>query len=516
MRYRSAPASPTSATPRLGWMLAATALIALVPFLVARIPTMTDLPGHLGRYAVMLDGGRSPFLASYYQFEWRLVGNLGVDLLVRLLGSALGVENAARLVAAGIAPLTIAGIAATSRALHGRIQPGAVLAACFVFANPLMFGFVNYCLSFALALLSFAAWIALRERRWWVQFLATAPLVFLTWLAHAMGWGVLLLMVAGFEAERLWRRRSAEALGDALLRFLVFLPPMLATVLWRGGAQGVLYAYGTAVLKRKIMNWVVVLRGEAKWIDIATPIIIGGATGYTLWRRFQMLDPRAAAGGVLLSLATFAMPMTLMGSWGADERLVPAAVIALLLSLRWTGSARSAVHAAALALALFGVRVALIARDWHRFDADYTAALTDLDQVPRGARIHTLVHGTCRTPWQSSAWNHLAGYAMARRDALVNTQWHLPGAALLKVIYPLPQGLAHDPSQQLELVDCDGNRSLAPLHRRLAQLDGRHWDYVWMLRTGGETNLWPGHAPIHTSPHSALFRIAPIRTERTR
>jgi hypothetical protein len=505
MRQDTDLAEPTK--PPLSWALAAMALMAIVPFLAASIPSMTDLPGHVGRYAVMLDGGRSPYLASYYQFEWRLVGNLGVDLLVQLFGPLFGVERAAWLVAAGIAPLTIAGIAATSRALHGRIEPGALLAGCFVLANPLMFGFVNYCLSFALALLSFAAWVALRERRWWVQAAATAPLVFLTWLAHAMGWGVLLLMVAGFEAERLWRRRSADALGDALLRGIVFLPPMLATVLWRGGAQGVLYSYGTAVWKRKIMNWIVVLRGEAKWIDIATPVILAGTTSYTLWRRIQIVDPRAVAGGVLLLLATFAMPMTLMGSWGADERLVPAAVIALLLSLRWTGSARSAVLAAALALALFGVRVGLIARDWHRSDADYAAALASLDHVPRGARIHTLVLGTCRTPWQSSAWNHLAGYAMARRDALVNTQWYLPGATLLKVVYPVRQDLAHDPSQQLEVIDCAGNRSLAPLHHRLTQLDGRGWDYVWILRTGGQPNLWPGHAPIRTSPQSALFRI---------
>jgi hypothetical protein len=73
-------APPRSIT---GAALAAMALIALIPFLLARIPSMTDLPGHIGRFAVMLDGGRSPFFAEYYRFDWRLVGNLGVDLLVQ-------------------------------------------------------------------------------------------------------------------------------------------------------------------------------------------------------------------------------------------------------------------------------------------------------------------------------------------------------------------------------------------------------------------------------------------------
>ena len=55
---------------RLEWLLAAMALLALLPFLAARLPSMTDLPGHIGRYAVMLDRGaksawsRPPTLVS--------------------------------------------------------------------------------------------------------------------------------------------------------------------------------------------------------------------------------------------------------------------------------------------------------------------------------------------------------------------------------------------------------------------------------------------------------------------
>lgn len=142
------------------------ALIALVPFLAIRIPSMTDLPGHIGRYSVMLDGGRSPFLADYYSFNWRVIGNLGLDLFVAAFGW-LGAERAAWLGAAILAPLTILGMAAVSRALHGRVQPGALAAACFAMSNPLMFGFVNYCLSLALALFGFAAWVRWREAAAW-------------------------------------------------------------------------------------------------------------------------------------------------------------------------------------------------------------------------------------------------------------------------------------------------------------------------------------------------------------
>ena len=487
--------------------LALMAIAALLPFALVTLPSMTDLPGHIGRYHVMMDAGRSPWLNGYYAFEWRLVGNLGGDLVVRGLAPWLGVERAAWLMAACLAPLTLGGIAAVSRAAHGRVEPGAVLAGLFVLSNPLMFGFVNYVLGFAIGLYAFAAWIALRERPLTLHLAVLTPLVFLTWLSHAMAWGALGLMVGGFELVRWWGRRDGRGLADAGVRLVVFVPPVLLTLLWRSGSEGVLFSYGTAVWKRKIMNWIVVLRGEAKWIDIATPVLVVLAVAATLWRRAQALDARVIAGGVLLAVATIVMPMTLMGSWGADERLVPAAVIVLLLALRWTGSAAWAGRVVLLALVLFGVRTAAIARDWRAADVKYQAALGALDHVPQGARIHALAFATCRPPWRSQAWFHLPSLAIVRRDALVNSQWYLPGAAMLRVKGAGDIAWRYDPSQQVRVTDCEARTSLAPLHDRLSRLDRSRWDYVWVLNTGGAGNLWPGHVPVYATADSALFSV---------
>lgn len=501
MRHGLTPAR-FSEPPPYGALLAAMALLALLPFAASSIPSMTDLPGHIGRYAVMLDGGRSPFLSTYYAFDWKLIGNLGIDLLVSALGQ-LGAERAARLASAAIAPLTILGMAMVSRALHGRVQPAAIAAGCFAMANPLMFGFVNYSLSFALALLSFALWVRLRDAPGWraIPLLAVAALA--TWLAHAMGWGVLALLVSGFELERLWRRRSAAALADALLRGVALLPPLALTLAWHAGA-GALLAWGDDLVMRKVMNWVVVLRGEAKWIDLATPALLALAC-LAAWRR-QLIDWRLGAGAVLVAVACLAMPTTLFGSWGADERIAPAAVIAALLSLRWSGRRRGALTFATLALALFGVRTLMIASDWHRLDRAYSSHLEALERVPPGARIHAVVlQDRCRTPWQSTAYTHLPSLAIARREALVNSQWLLRGSALLTVRYPLDSALANDPSQMLDGFDCAGPLP-RPLQRRLAQLTPVQWRYLWVLGTRG-TDTWPGHAPIHADANSALYRL---------
>ena len=68
-------------------MLAVCVLLAVVPLIYPPIPPLVDVPGHMGRYAVQLDP--APF-RDWYEFRWKLIGNLGVDLLIEPLGRLFG------------------------------------------------------------------------------------------------------------------------------------------------------------------------------------------------------------------------------------------------------------------------------------------------------------------------------------------------------------------------------------------------------------------------------------------
>lgn len=503
---------PTPAVPRGAYrpatLLVLIALGALLPFAVAQIPSMTDWPGHVGRYHVMLEIHRSRWLAHFYAFDWQLVGNLGVDLLVWLLGPWLGVERAAWAITALLPVLTIAGVAAVARASQGRVGPAAVVAAGLVFGNALLFGFLNFCLAQALALLAFAAWIRLRERAWWVHLAVLTPLAALVWLAHAVGWGVLLLLALGFELERLWRHRAtpARAIAAGALRGLALVPPMILTLLWRHHGAGASFAYGTELLQRKLMNWVVVLRGGSPALDIGTVVILGAAVLWCLWRGKWRIDWRIGAGAVLLALAVCVLPATIFNSWGADERVAPLALIVGLLALRWRGSAREGMRLALLATLLFALRIGAIAGDWHTLDAQYRSNLAALELVPRGSRIEALVlTNTCHAGWRKTAYPHLPALAIVRRDAFVNAEWPIVGAPLLRVTYPVADALRYDPSQMIDAFDCASRPTTAALTKRLALLTPQKFDFVWMLDTHGRTDLWPGHTPIYRDASSALY-----------
>ena len=211
----------------------AMALLACLPVLVAAYPQMGDYPAHLARYHVMMDAGRSPFLVRFYVFEWKWTGNVGVDMLIQPLSAVMGLEPAGRLIAGAIPVLTGLGILAVEWSLRRRIGLGSLLAMAFIWSPALLLGFVNFGLSLAAALFAFALWVELEGWRWrWVLFM---PVGIVVWLCHLSGWGVLGLMVLGYE----WSQRPAlPALAAPTPLALPIIPLLLG-----GGTNGMM-SYG--------------------------------------------------------------------------------------------------------------------------------------------------------------------------------------------------------------------------------------------------------------------------------
>lgn len=305
-----------------GWFWVLLALLTMLPFFVAPLPMMPDLFSHMARYHVMNFGHESAFLRQYYDFEWQLVGNLGVDLLMVPLGHILPTEVAAKYLVMLIPPLTVAGIYAVAMTANGRITAPALLALPFVFSFTFMFGFVNYHLAVALALLVFALWIrtsAWSNRRRWLVFLPAAALI---WLVHMAGWAVLLVLVAGWELPAV-RASGSRRLNTALTTALKAAPlamPAFLTLLWRSNApsMGIMPASSLSYKIKALTN---ALRAESQWLDIASVILLGG-TGDCIFGAAQPahfgpvpagahagdLDAGAADNRIFLSLHRCAAP----------------------------------------------------------------------------------------------------------------------------------------------------------------------------------------------------------------
>jgi hypothetical protein len=468
------------------WLGLALALLAGLPVLVASLPQMGDFSAHLARYHVMLEGDSNPVLAGYYAFDWRWTGNVGVDLLIRPLAGVLGLEAAGRVICFAIPVLTGLGILSVEWALRRRVGVGALLAMAFIWSPALVMGFVNFGLSLALALFAFALWVRLEGREWrWALFL---PIGLAVWLCHVSGWGILGVMVGAYELNR---TRSWRALLAPLPLALPAIPLLLG-----GGSD--LLSYGPYPWIYKKAIWTRAMRDQIYWLDIATPILVGLAFAAALVTR--RIDPRLGWAALLLAAATFAVPRRISGGDYADYRLVGACLLVACLAIDWRPARRTVLCAAA---ALFLVRLTATTAGWHDSSNRMEKLLTALDHVPEGARVASAV-AIERGQWPNNPFDHLAGYAVVRRDALTNANFAVPTIHMLKLRRPVPdfadptQRLNHLPGQPIDL------SRFKP---------ARQADYLWYIGGTEPAALPQGATVVYRTEGSLLARM-PVTAPR--
>lgn len=488
-----------------GWFWIVLAVCSVAPFLATPLPMMPDYFSHMARYHVESHIAGSAYLSRYYAFDWQLIGNLGVDLVMVPLSRLLPTELAARIAAGMIPPLTILGIYAVARAAWGRIEAPALLALPFAWSFSFVYGFVNYHLALALALLVFALWIRCRSLPLAIHALLFAPLGMVVWVAHVAGWGALLVMVGGWQLATAWQStpRVFAALRQTALRLLPLLVPVIFIIAWRSAGAGTddLFAYD---LPSKLVWPFIVLKAENKAFDIACVALIGVAVAWLVLANGTRKHPPllTSAGG--LALAYVAMPQMLFNSAFADMRLLPVLAIVLVLALGapvTPAHSRQAHGVAVFALALFGARLAAITYGWHERGSAAQADLKALDQVPRGSRIAVFTPPTYCLSWQMHGFEHLPSMAIIRREAFVNTQWDTPGAQLMRPIYNEKHGFNEGGSAAVRGGTCGGKTIDDMLHA----LPRERFDYVWVFHAPVPRVSWL--RPVFSGPDGQLYAI---------
>jgi hypothetical protein len=468
------------------------ALLSCLPVLVARYPQMGDYPAHLARYHVMLDamapqGDRSFWLTRYYSFDWWWSGNVGVDLLIRPLTALFGLEQAGRIIAGTIPALTGLGIVTVEWVLRRRAGFGSILAFAFIWSPALLLGFLNFTLSLALALFAFAAWVVLEGRRWRAALFL--PIAVLVWLCHVSGWGILGLMVLGYEWER---RPSPRAVIAPWPLALPILPLLLG-----GGTKGMV-SYGAYVQIYKLAIWTKAMRDRYELLDLGSlglvAVIIAAAV---LYRR---IDWRLGWGALIICFGSIAMPRHIAGGDYADYRMISSGLMLACLAIDW----RPPRLICWLAPALFLARLGVTTGEWQAGSRETERLLTVLDHIPEGARVASAV-AVERAEWQFNAYEHIGGYAVVRRDALVNANFALPHVHMLHVRDAAP-GFA-DPSQRLfhypdTVIDLS---HFAPADRA---------DFLWYVGAEEPAKLPRGARVIYRTPHALLASLAKPRRRR--
>jgi hypothetical protein len=494
--------------------------MAIVPLLWPDIPPLVDLPGHMGRYRVQLDYAQYPHLHDWYNFNWSLMGNLGVDLLVIPMSKVFGLELAVKLIVITIPAMTVAGLLMIAREVHGRIPATALFALPLAYAFPFHFGFVNFALSMGMALLAFGWWLRLaRLGKFQFRSLVFLPISVLIWITHTFGWGV--LGVLAFSAELVRHHDAHRGQGfvrewllpwfKAGIQCLVLAPPALLMLMWRSGGHVTGQTADWFNWRAKMMWIVQVFRDRWQLFDIASV----GVLFLLLFKAIR--DPNLqysrnlSLSFLFLAAVYVLLPRIVFGSAYADMRLVPFLMAIGIIAIRPKPglSMRGAAVVAAIGMAFFTARIAATTWSFFLYDKSYDRELKALEHLPEGARLVSFVGETCYNEWKMTRLQHVPALALERKLAYTNDQWSMPGAQLLTVRYTDAKRFAHDPSQIVTDVQCP-REWWRPVAWALTRFPRDAFDYVWMIRPPQfDQRFLQGLVPLYLDDHShsGLYRV---------
>jgi len=377
--------------PTLGWWAAAAALLVvlLVPLLMVDVPPVLDYPNHLARYFVLAHPD-DPFLSQVYAPHWRILPNLGMDVIGAALLKVSSLHVGGRILLALSLLMPVIGAIVYHRVVFGRFSYWSLASGVVAYNAVFFLGFMNFLLSLGLALIGAAAWIALRRRNRNVAAVVIgAAFAALTFFSHIFGVALFALLIGSEEMARIVRARRdrapvfRETAVSALLLTLALAPAValyLASPLSEAGAG--------------VGPW----RGLAKLWDLFAPVMTTSEVVTMLSVAALLITLGLAIRGARVAPA---LPLTLLvlaagfvivpamykGGSFLDIRLAVMAAVLLFAGMLPQLSPRRAAAVAALVTALIAGRSAYVAQDWYDHRRDLAELRAAIAHVEPGERV---------------------------------------------------------------------------------------------------------------------------------
>lgn len=394
-------------------------LACLVPLLITAHLPLSDLPNHLARQFLLRDWAGSPAAQTFYSYEWRLVPNLALELLVVALRGIVGVEMAVRLFCIVAIALLFAGTRTINLAAsEGRSRIyRAVPLLCY--GGPFQFGFLSYCFGIGLCLLLFGLYLRWRTRSpaFVVPTFLAGSVALL--LCHLTAFGLFAIAVGAAELVAGWREgRVMGVVRRQALAATFLVPPLLLFLSispTASGGKGVVWS-SLPQKAESIVAITLFANPRAELLLLGLALACGAAALVTR-------TVRIATGGVMLvglmGLVWLTMPRSMLGGGYVDYRL-PWTIAFFALGMlvpgeRWTRFGRPL---SAVMLVAAAARVALIAWAWIGWEPVTARIDAALSRLPIGARL-MVVQGDVPSVTQARQPSllHVAAYAVARRQA---------------------------------------------------------------------------------------------------
>jgi hypothetical protein len=398
-------------------LIAVLLTVALIPLFICSPLPLADYPNHLARMYIISSLPHSPILQRYYEVHWQLIPNLAIDLIVPQLARFMPVERAMLIFTGLTLALLVAGCFAVHRSLFRRPSYAPLAAFLLLYNRQFLWGMLNYLFALGLALVTFALWVALRRRPLGIRCVIFAVLSLMVFISHLSGFGVLGVLIGGYEIHSFLQEKNPPALRNGLIAATVALGLPLVLFSIFSPTAGLASQFVYAGIKKRAIGLFDVFNNYTLALDVATFLLVVAAIGLGLLLRKAHLHSRMWLSLAFLVLIYCIIPSQLFGSEGADRRLVPALFLIAVCSLDWDVPSKYIIATVAV---MFLVRTGVVIKNWSAARPIYRADLELIDKVPRGAKLAVAVGELNYPQLNNPPLLHLPNMAVVRREVLTN------------------------------------------------------------------------------------------------
>ncbi len=360
-------------------------LLLALPLTLTDLPPLLDYPNHLARMYVLLTHTTHPAIAAMYDVHWRLIPNIGMDLVVPLLARVMPLELAGRLYAAAALLLPVLGTVLLHRAAFGGRSLWPLVVGSVAYHGIFLAGFLNYLVGAGLALIGAALWLRLRAPlpRIGVAVLLS-PVIF---VCHLFAWAFYALLIGSIELAACRGRPPRAIFARLAGAALPFLAPAACVLADAAATPAPRNAFGSTFVHMIWWKIVGVLSPTAGYVNLldtaALALLLALMLLPLLRRRLDVawsLVPACAA----LAIAFVVLPFHSHNTGFVDTRMPILAVFVLIAMTRPRAIPKPLLAAfAAVSVARYG----LICVAFAAHNADIAAFRATIAEVPPGARV---------------------------------------------------------------------------------------------------------------------------------
>jgi len=403
-----------------GFTLVAATLMLATPLWNVWAPAMPDYPAHLASFALIEQGAfhhGMPGGNAFYHLQWSFVPNLASEILVPFLAQLTGVVVATKLFLTMALFLWVAGPGAVHRALYGRVGIAPLFGSFFAYNANFTWGFFNYYFASGLGFAIFAAWIATQGRNSMARLMAFTMAVTVLYFCHIFAAASLLLMLIGFETVQHIRNDKGDRIAPAVRAMrlvLLYVPALLAFVLLKpAGADSGGVAFN--VMDTLLDRFESLVEYAFDNSDYVVTILLFGGLALALAFRKARLHPAMWGTLGLLLLGAVGAPEWALGGWAVHLRLPAVFGAMLFASVEFRMKPPVRAGLAAIALAMIAFNAIRLTQNWLGYDRQYREFQASLEEVPRGARLLTVLDGNAIGERADQPYWHMAEFAIPER-----------------------------------------------------------------------------------------------------